>query len=135
MEEGYIPNHRVPDYISRGSATNPISVDDSDSSVSSPVQDIEDSSNPVEDTQGSASNSENEEEAKKSQNSSSNDGNSKGGGGGLNTSDKDISSSSNEPDVGNQESNSNNASIIIGKLSTIFGSIIGGLSDFFDNIF
>lgn len=147
VEEGYIPNHRVPDYISRGSATNPISVDDSDSSVSSPVQDIEDSSNPVEDTQGSASNpipvedsedsasnSENEE-AKKSKNSSLNDGNSKGGGGGLNTSDKDLSSSSNEPNVGNQESNGNNASIIIKKLLAILGSIIGGLSDFFDNIF
>ena len=81
----------MPDYIPKGSATNPISADDSDSSVSSPVQDIDNSSNPVEDTQGSASNSENEEEAKKSQNSSSNDGNRKGGGGGLNTSDKDIS--------------------------------------------
>jgi hypothetical protein len=46
-----------------------------------------------------------------------------------------TSSSSNEPDVGNPESGGNNTSKMTEKLLVILGSIIAGLSDFFDNFF
>lgn len=140
VEETYCPDDRVPAYISQGSSSsNPIPVEDSDSSASSPKP-VEDSkgsvSDPisVEDSDDSASDSEKKEEAPKPKNSSSNNDDENGKGGGLNPSDIGSSSNPKGPDVGNSESSGNNASKVIGKLAVILGSMIAGLSDFFDNL-
>ena len=131
VEVGHYPSNRVPPENSQGSASNPIPVDDSEDSEGSEGS----ASNPVVISDSEDSASEKEEGAKKNKKNSSaqatsEDENNKGGG----SEPSGPSESPNEPDVGNTESGGNNASKIIGKLSVILGSIIAGLSDFFDNI-
>lgn len=139
MEEAYIPDDRVSDYISQGSVSNPISVDDSDSSTPSPRPMEEGSvSNPisVSDSEDSASDLEKEEGGeKKPKNSSSNDDNGKGGG--SNPSSGSSSGPSEGPSsapTGSSEGAGSSVGNSTNRTKEVLGSLLGSLGGFLENV-
>jgi len=139
VEVAHVPNDRVPAYVSQGSKSNPISVDDSDSSASSPIPVGEGSASnpiPVENSEDSASDLEKEEGAKKQKNSSSNDDNGKGGGSNPSSGPSEGPSAptgSSAPSgsyegAGSSVGGSNN------RTKEVLGSLLGLLGGFLENI-